>query len=156
MKKPTIGGNFGSSIMYFNDTEIYNIESMPLFRASDEAVIYFNRASIHDINSIADVGFLDLISSSSAIIDNSKIFNINYKRKLDNASFINFSSTSSLIFNNTKFSNINVDGDLILIESKDKNSNSLLIYGSTFEDIKVKTGSIIKMATNQVIRIIII
>jgi len=135
--------------MYFNDTEIYNIESMPLFSASDEAVMYFNRASIHDIDAIADVGFLDLISSSSAIIDNSKIFNINLKRKLDVASFINFSSTSSLIFNNTESSNIKIDGDFVLIESKDKNSNSLLIYDSTFKDIVVKTGSIIKMATNQ-------
>jgi len=137
--------------MYFIDTEIYNVTSVPLFKASDESVIKFNGVSIHDIDAIANVGFLDLVASSSVTIEYSKIYNINFRKILDNASFISFISSSTLTFKDVEVFDAYIDGDFISIESADKNSDSLLISDSTFKNIIIKTGSIIKMITHQVI-----
>ncbi|OUM64317.1 hypothetical protein PIROE2DRAFT_8939, partial [Piromyces sp. E2] len=148
--KPTIAQNSGDSIMYFNDTEIYNVKTSPLFKAIESSRFYFNSVSIHDIDSLQNVGLFSILTSSSVVFDHSKIYNIKFRRVLDNAYFINFASSSSLTIKDTDIYDIDIDGDFIYILSSSEDSTSLYIEDSTFRDFNIETGSIVKTALNKV------
>ncbi|ORX58395.1 hypothetical protein BCR36DRAFT_343542 [Piromyces finnis] len=147
--KPTIAQTSGLSQIYLNDTDIYNIQTPPLFKAIESSSIKFSSVSIHDVDAMENIGLISIVTSASVVFNNSKIYNIRFNRVLDYAYLISFLSSSSLSIKNTEIYDIDIDGDLIYIESADKNSNSLYIENSKFKNININTGSIIKISTSQ-------
>ncbi|ORX80438.1 hypothetical protein BCR32DRAFT_268872 [Anaeromyces robustus] len=147
--KPSIAGSTGNSYMNFINSEIYNVTSLPLFKISESSTLTFKNTIFHEIDSLANIGLLNIMSTASAVMDECEVHSVNFKKVLDSASFINLSSSGYLSINNTRVHDINIDGDYINVVGSDKDINSLYIENSTFENINSKTGSIIKTSTNE-------